>query len=318
MLRKVTLKQIEAFYWTAELGSFSAAAGRLNTTQPAISNRIREFESALDVKIFDADVRTPRLSPKGREILAVCEQFLHLGKTLEDTLGSGESVGGLVRVGAADTVALTWLPTLVSRLRAQYPQVEVELIVDLSINLQARLRERGLDIAFLVGPLSDPDITTRHLGDVRNAWMCAPGLVRGAGKVVTPQDLAPLPIFTHSRGSHLHQEMLRWFEAHGARPARVHGCNSLSTMIRMTIAGLGVSVLPVDMLGAEIKRKELVTLAVKDGFPPNRFLAAHQSKTFDRTVQVISSLAVELAGESGLFRVEGAASPRRARAARRK
>ena len=67
MLRKVTLKQIEAFYWTAELGSFSAAAGRLNTTQPAISNRIREFETALDLKIFAADVRCPRLTPMGRE-----------------------------------------------------------------------------------------------------------------------------------------------------------------------------------------------------------------------------------------------------------
>ncbi|MCC6193084.1 MAG: LysR family transcriptional regulator [Burkholderiales bacterium] len=307
MLRRITLKQIEAFYWTAELGSFSAAAGRLNTTQPAISNRIREFESALDVRLFDADVRAPRLSPKGREVLAVCEQFLHLGKALEDTLGSGESVGGLVRVGAADTVALTWLPTLVSRLRTQYPQVEVELIVDLSIHLQARLRERALDIAFLVGPLSDPDVTTRHLGDVRNAWMCAPGLVRGAGKAVTPRDLAALPVFIHSRGSHLHQTALRWFEAHNVRPTRVHGCNSLSTMIRMTIAGLGVSVLPVDMLRAEVRRKALVTLDVKQGFPANRFLVAHQSKTFDRTVQVISNLAVDLAAESGLFRIDGAA-----------
>ena len=139
MLRKGTLKQIEAFYWTAELGSFSAAAGRLNTTQPAISNRIREFETALDLKIFAADVRCPRLTPKGREVLAVCEQYLHLGQALEETLASGEAVGGLVRVGAADTVALTWLPTLVSRLRAQYPRVEVELIVDLSINLQSHV-----------------------------------------------------------------------------------------------------------------------------------------------------------------------------------
>ena len=301
MLRKVTLKQIEAFYWTAELGSFSAAAGRLNTTQPAISNRIREFETALDLKIFAADVRCPRLTPKGREVLAVCEQYLHLGQALEETLASGEAVGGLVRVGAADTVALTWLPTLVSRLRAQYPRVEVELIVDLSINLQSRLRERALDIAFLVGPLSDPDITTRHLGDVRNAWMCAPGLIAKRKRVVTPKDLASLPIFTHSRGSHLHHTMLRWFEAHGARPARVHGCNSLSTMIRMTIAGLGVSVLPVDMLSEEIRRQEIVPLQMRSGFPPNRFLVAHQAKTFDRTVQVISNLAVDLASQSRIF-----------------
>lgn len=301
MLRGLTLKQIETFYWTAKLGSFTAAAARLNTTQPAISNRIREFELAIDAKLFDAGVRLPRVTPKGREVLAVCEQFLHLGQALEKAAGGAPSVGGLVRVGAADTVALTWLPMLMSRLGEQYPQIDVELIVDLSRHLQTRLEDRSLDIAFLVGPIGDPEITTRHLGNVRNAWMCAPGLLRRRGKSLTPREMAQIPIFTHSRGSHLHQAMARWFEEHGVHPARVHGCNSLSTMIKMTSAGLGLSVLPVDMMQEEVANGKLVVVAPRAKFPANRFLVAHQSETFDTTVTLISDLAVELALASGVF-----------------
>ncbi|MEO6623527.1 MAG: LysR family transcriptional regulator [Burkholderiaceae bacterium] len=301
MLRGLTLKQIETFYWTATLGSFTAAAARLNTTQPAISNRIREFELATDAKLFDPAVRLPRVTAKGREVLAVCEQFLNLARTLEKSSGSIPAVGGLVRVGAADTVALTWLPMLMSRLAEQYPQIDVELIVDLSLHLQTRLESRELDIAFLVGPIGDPKIATRHLGNVRNAWMCAPSLLRGHKKTLSPKEMAQIPIFTHSRGTHLHQAMARWFEEHGLRPTRVHGCNSLSTMIRMTIAGLGLSVLPIDMMQEEIGEKRLAVLSSRTGIPPNRFLVAHQSDSFDATMTLISDLAVELAHANGIF-----------------
>lgn len=309
MLRGLTLKQIETFYWIAKLGSFSAAAARLNTTQPAISNRIRDFELAIDTKLFDPGVRLPRVTPKGREVLAVCEQFLHLGQALEKAAGGAQSVGGLVRVGAADTVALTWLPMLMSRLSEQYPQIDVELIVDLSLHLQNRLEDRDLDIAFLVGPIGDPEITTRHLGDVHNAWMGAPGLLRRRDKGLAPSEMAQIPIFTHSRGSHLHRAMARWFEEHGVRPARVHGCNSLSTMIRMTIAGLGLSVLPIDMLQEEVAKRKLTVVAPQAKFPANRFLVAHQSETFDATVTLISDLAVELAKASGIFHESASSRP---------
>ncbi len=301
MLRGLTLKQIESFYWTATLGSYTAAAARLNTTQPAISNRIREFEQALCTGVFEPGLRQPRVTAQGREVLAVCEQFLQLGQALEQVAGGERSVGGLVRVGAADTVALTWLPLLMSRLGVQYPQVEIELIVDLSLHLQTRLEARELDIAFLVGPIADPRIHTRPLGNVRNAWMCAPSLLRGRGKALCPQEMAQIPIFTHSRGTHLHQAVARWFEDHGARPARVHGCNSLSGMIRMTAAGLGLSVLPIDLLRDELRSKQLVVVAPQKKFPDNRFLVAHHAERVDATVAVISELALELAQDSGVF-----------------
>ena len=72
-------------------------------------------------------------------------------------------------------------------------------------------------------------------------------------------------------------------------------------MIRMTIAGLGLSVLPIDLMQEELRQKKLVLAAPDETFPANRFLVAHQTQTFDTTVTLISDLAVESAKASGIF-----------------
>jgi len=318
MLRGVTLKQIETFYWIAELGSFSATATQLHTTQPAISNRIRDLEQALAMQLFDPAARLPRLTPKGREVLAVCEQFLRLSQSLEKVAGAAESVGGLVRVGAADTIALTFLPELISRLNEKYPQIDLELSVDLSLNLQARLSDRDLDIAFLVGPIGDPQVTSRPLGEAANVWACSPGIAAIIGRrKVRPSELAQFPILTHSRGSHHHQMVVNWFDSQGQRPARIHGCNSLSTMFQMTIAGLGVTVLPTALAMEHAREKRLVLLTTDQPLPPNRFLLAYQSRSFDSTIAVIADMSWDLAHRSSIFKPIGtrrmSASRQRAR-----
>ena len=80
-----------------------------------------------------------------------------------------------------------------------------------------------------------------------------------------------------------------------------HGCNSLATMVRMTVAGLGLSVLPCDLLKDELQQGTLVLAAPRQAFPPNRFLVAHHAEAFDTAVSLISDLAVASAAASGVF-----------------
>ena len=60
----ITFKQIDALYWIAELGSFEAAANKLNMSQSAISKRIQELEDTFDVEIFDRSKRNARLTER--------------------------------------------------------------------------------------------------------------------------------------------------------------------------------------------------------------------------------------------------------------
>jgi DNA-binding transcriptional LysR family regulator len=312
MLGGLHPKQLEAFYWIAWTGSFSAAAARLHTTQPAVSARLRELEARLGERVFDRSHRGARLTAKGRELLVLVERLLALDREWQSRLGAGGPFAGLVRLGAADTVAMTVVPTLLARIGERHPNVDVELVVDLSIHLQARLREGEIDIAFIAGEMGSPDYTVRPLGEVENAWMCSPalGLPR---RRLSAAELAQQPVLTHSRGSHLHHMVTRWFEAAGAAPNRLHGCNSLAMMIKLTVAGLGVSVLPVPLVGAELASGELRRVRVEEPVPPNRFVVTWSTTLVEGAVGAIADLAVEVAATSPAFLGVGRGSRRVAR-----
>ena len=72
------LKQLETFYWAAKLGSFTAAAERLNYTQSTVSMRIHDLEQNLGVSLFDRSQRTARITSKGRDLLKHAEELLNL------------------------------------------------------------------------------------------------------------------------------------------------------------------------------------------------------------------------------------------------
>src|SRR5262245_27190783 len=78
----ITIKQLEALYWVGKLGSFSAAANKLNIAQSTISKRIQELEDSLQATFFERDKRAGRLTMKGAEILPLAEEMLRLQKRL--------------------------------------------------------------------------------------------------------------------------------------------------------------------------------------------------------------------------------------------
>lgn len=285
----ISLRQIESFYWVARLQSFSGAAHQLNTTQPAISNRIRELETHLGALLFTRSGRSISLTPEGRDFVDLAERFIELGDELTRRGRSGDSISGVLRIGAADTIALTWLPRLVAELSQQYPRLAVELFVDLSVHIQSKLADGDLDIGFLVGAAPNADFVEVPLGHVGNSWMCAPTL-KLAGREVTPAELAAHPIVTHSRGSHLHRTIKEWFAAAGISRLRLHGCSSLASMIEMTAAGLGVAVLPPKMIRHLYGPGRLEAIATRSRLPPTRFCCIYPNRApsavYDETIRI--------------------------------
>ncbi len=301
MLPGLTLRQIEAFYWCMRLGSFSDAASRLRSTQPGISSRIRDLEGLVGTALFERLPRGVRLTPAGRDLAEIAERFISLGDELVTRVRLHSQLCGTIRIGAADSIALTWLPALVSALGHQYPLLGVELVVDLSMHLQERLQDGIIDVGFMVGGLTGPDFVSLPIGRLQNAWMCSP-LLSLPCEHLAPADLAAFPVLTHSRGSHLHRMVEAWFERSGTRPLRIQGCNSLSTMIKLTSAGLGLSVLPPSLVHREIAEGQLRVVACTEPLPPNLFVACWSSRPPTAIVRAVVDLAVDIAGQDSHFR----------------
>lgn len=287
----MTLKHLETLYWVCRLGSFTAAAERLHTTQSAISMRIRDLEEALGQELFDRTARAARLTAKGQELVGYAERAMELMAEIKARIGDPTIVSGIVRVGVTEYVALTWLPDLVRELNARYPRVTLEMNVDLTLSLLEKLRGGEIDLAMLPGPIAQTGLRNISLGFVEFAWMASPAL-KIPDRSLTPRDLDNWPILTLSKTSNLYAQLERWFEESGAVGRRTDTCNSLSVLASWTISGLGIGYLPVAHFARDIRAGRLRVIDVTPKLPDLEYVAALDRRHPQQLAQSVAELAV--------------------------
>jgi DNA-binding transcriptional LysR family regulator len=288
-----SFRRLETFYWVARLGSFHAAARHLNVTQPSVSLRIRELERELGMAVFDRSGYRPRLLPPAVRILRNTEQILSLTDEIEKQSQDVDKLFGLLRIGAADSFAMTCLPDLLKAIESQHPTLNVEVSVSFSKSLSQQLAEREIDVAFL----SHPDITSalivEPLGNHELAWVTSPQLDFPAGPM-RPTDLAATPIITNPAPSHLSKSIIDWFAEDGLRPSRVSTCDSLPIIISLTISGFGISLLPLRLLAPDFEAGRLSLLPTKPSISPHVFYVAYRSKEAPPGIDEVIAMAKKI------------------------
>jgi len=172
----LSFAHLEALIAIAELGSFRAAAKRLGDTQPTVSMRIGELEHSLDTRLFDRSSYRPQLTADGREILKYAQRMMLLMHEMRACALNGAGVVGTIRLGAADSFALTCLPSLLARLEHGFPRLKVALDIDYSFNLNRKLHRGELDVAFLTSPTTGPDVRIEPLVPIPLVWVASPRL----------------------------------------------------------------------------------------------------------------------------------------------
>ena len=295
---RATLNQLEAFYWIARLGGFHAAAARLNLTQPTISLRIRGLEEALSLKLFERAGRLARLTAEGRQLLPQAERIVGLSEELHLKTALDDPLRGRLRLGAPDSFGLTSMPGLLAALRKQYPELSVALTIDNSTVLSQKLNDRELDIAILADPGVAAHIGKEPLGTIECAWVASTRLGLPE-RAVRPSDLLRHEIFTNPEPSNLMTLLRDWFASAGLEAARLSTCNSLSVILRLTMAGAGVSLLPLAILPR--RRAEGGSLRVLRAQPQlgrPRLFAAYQLDKAGRTVDAVMGTARRMIARS--------------------
>ncbi|PZO79263.1 MAG: LysR family transcriptional regulator [Mesorhizobium amorphae] len=239
----VTLRQLEALVWIVRLRTFERAARHLNTTQSAISKRVQELEAATSLAVFDRRQRGVRLTLQGEKLLVLAEEMLEL----RDRVGALREDASFPRrnlnIGVTELSALTWLPTLVTTFRSRYAPMAVRPEIGKSRSLVDALQEGRLDIVVVPKMAVAADVRTVELRQVTNAWLAKAGLVTMRG-ALSPRQLASHPILMQERASVYSGTLAAWLKEEGVVPEEVMTCNSLTALIGLTAAGLGVSFLP--------------------------------------------------------------------------
>src|SRR5712675_725817 len=290
----VDFKSIETFLWVVTLGSFRGAAQRLNTTQPAISQRIAQLEREMGVKLLNREHRVASPTPSGRQMMVYAEKLIGLRSEMMAAVGDRSAMRGVLRLGVAETIVHTWLSQLIKSVNRAYPNLTVEIEVDITSNLRTRLLAQEIELAFLLGPLTGPTIGNRVLCDYSVGFLASPSL--GLGKErLTVHDLAKFPIITFPRKTPPYEVVRSLFNRPDLPPMRLHASASLGTVIHMAIEGLGIAVIPTAIVENEMADGRLQLLTTDQPMPLLTFSASWLASPDTVAVERVAELAAKLA-----------------------
>ncbi|MFS0849597.1 LysR family transcriptional regulator [Novosphingobium panipatense] len=241
-MKRIALFHLETLMWIHRLGTFAAAAHRLNTTQPAISARVREIEEQLGVSLFQREGRRMVLSARGRRLVQASEP---LYRGLEHVLLEASDFAGAtasVRIGSGEIAAASCLPAFIQAVERDRPGIAMEIDLDLTARLLQQLLAGTRDIVFLAGPVASPGMKTAPIGSVELVW-AAGAQVAAAGGFDQP-----LPVWSLPDHSPLHAVSHETLETHGIVPPALHTCNNVRAMIEIVVNGQGAALLPETMI----------------------------------------------------------------------
>jgi DNA-binding transcriptional LysR family regulator len=174
---------VELFLAVAESGSMSAAAKRLQVTQPTVSRRLAEVEAALGEPLFLRTVDGVALTAFGERMLAPSRKMADCaGEVLRVAAGAETSPRGVVRITAPPGFAFEFLAPFATFLRQKLPEITLEV---LSTTSYLDLTRREADLAIRLDPLDAPA--------KKKELVCLASVTHGIAAFATPGYAATLP-----------------------------------------------------------------------------------------------------------------------------
>ncbi len=238
----IPLDLLRAFVTVVESRGFSRAAHRLRRGQSAVSLQIKRLEDILGVKLLERTPRHLALTSEGEQLLDHARRLLRLHDEVVARFTDRE-LAGVVRLGAPEDFATSHLPTVLAKFARAHPRVALEVTCELTLEVLERFRAGGLDIALVKRePLG-------AIGGIR-VWR-EPLVWVAADRQIAERD-EPLPLIVSPRPCVYRKRATDALDAMG-RPWRiVYICGSLAGTHAAVRAGLGVTVLPKEMVPPDL------------------------------------------------------------------
>lgn len=240
--RNLDIDLLRTFATIAAERNISRAAERLLRNQSTVSLQLKRLEDAIGRRLFERSPRHVRLTNDGEILLAYANRMLGLNDEALTRMIEPQ-LEGRVRLGIPEDFATTHMPGILGEFARSHPLVSLEVTCDFTLNLMEQFRAEALDIALVK---REPSMRLSGVRVWREplVWVASEGYAVPRGGPV-PLVASPEPCVYRKRAI----DALR----RARRPWRMaYTCASLAGNLAAVKAGLGVSVLPRDMVPQDL------------------------------------------------------------------
>lgn len=239
----VTIKQLRYFDALARLGHFGHAADDQSVTQPALSVQIRELEALLGMQLVERAQRRISLTPFGKKFAERVRDVLRSVSALDDMARAARSpFSGRLYLGVVPTVAPYLLPALISQLASVYPEIDLYPREANTGKLIEHLMEARLDAAIVALPLSEPTLVEVDL--IEEEFLLVRPQVDRDKPVPDLGALQQMRLLLLEEGHCLRDQAISFCKLSPTRTRELMDGSSLSTLVQLVGAGVGVTLIP--------------------------------------------------------------------------
>jgi len=243
-MRSLSLDQLRAFMEVVQLGSFSAAARRLNLTQPAVSLQIRELESRCGVSLVERVGKRAFPTAAGRDLLAYAERIRAEAEGALAAMRRHQSgCAGRVHLGSGPTALTYLLPPVLQTLRERYPDIDIVVTTGTTNDITEQLLLNTLDLGLTALPVEGDEFVTTP---VRTDDIVAilPATEADIPAVIQPSDVDRRTLILEYQRVPHGQLSRAWLRAGGVevRPALEFNC--VEAIKNAVATGLGMALVP--------------------------------------------------------------------------
>lgn len=239
----LTMKHLRYFEALARLGHFGRAAESCSISQPALSVQIKELEALIGAPLIERTTRQIRLTGLGEALSERARDILRAVDEIGDLARTGDGpLAGRLRIGVIPTVAPYLLPRFIRELNLHFPGLEPRPREAITNTLIEDLKQGRLEAAIVALPVSEATLHEERLFDEEFVLVRQ---VEDAGQPIPkPEALREMRLLLLEEGHCFRDQALSFCQLSSSLPRDLMEGSSLSTLVQMVGAGIGVTLIP--------------------------------------------------------------------------
>ena len=215
----VKLELYRVFKEVAETGNISLAAKNLYISQSAVSQSIKQLETALQARLFARSPRGVSLTWEGQMLYQYVRSALGLLATGEDKLSQAQQLLlGTLTIGASDTVTSFFLTPYLEAFHRQHPGIRLKIVSGRSAKVLSMLKSGAVDIAFASSPTDPAALHTWSCFATHSVFVAGSGYDCDFDHVYTRQEIAEFPLILLERKASSRVFLEQYFLQSGITP----------------------------------------------------------------------------------------------------
>lgn len=275
-MRAPNLDQLRSLAVLAAAGSFSAAARRLNLTQPAVSRQIRELEKRFGTRLIERSGRHMRPTQAGERLL---QQMHRIDAAIADVMAVmapfREEGAGRVAIGTGGTACIYLLPPILQALRRRFPKLQIVVHTGNTADIVRLIEDNVIDLGLVTAPVQSRALAvTPALDDEQVAIFPRKGFA--VPKRASAEALAELPLLLYEQGGNTRRVIDDWFRREGLEARPVMELGSIEAIAELVNAGLGCAVIP--QMAAARHGKRFIVRSLSPPIRRNLVIAMRRDK----------------------------------------